>query len=29
MVYERNTRDRQSGDYYGRPNSNDYGRDFR
>jgi hypothetical protein len=29
MVYERNTRDRQSGDYYGRPNSQDYGRDFR
>ncbi|MET0372703.1 MAG: DUF2171 domain-containing protein [Rhizorhabdus sp.] len=29
MVYERYTRDRQSGDYYGRPNSQDYGRDFR
>jgi len=29
MVYERNTRDPQSGDYYGRPNSQDYGRDFR
>ena len=29
MVYERNTRDRQSGDYYGQPNSQDYGRDFR
>ncbi len=29
MVYERNTRDRQSGDYFGGPNSNDYGRDFR
>ncbi len=29
MVYERNTRDRQSGDYFGRPNSQDYGRDFR
>ncbi|SFO19665.1 DUF2171 domain-containing protein [Sphingomonas sp. OK281] len=29
MVYERNTRDPQSGDYFGRPNSQDYGRDFR
>ncbi|MCK8456451.1 DUF2171 domain-containing protein [Sphingomonas faeni] len=29
MVYERTTRDRQSGDYYGRPNSQDFGRDFR
>ena len=29
MVYERYSRDRQSGDYYGRPNSQDYGRDFR
>ena len=29
MVYERYTRDRQSGDYFGRPNSQDYGRDFR
>ncbi len=29
MVYERYTRDRQSGDFYGRPNSQDYGRDFR
>jgi len=29
MVYERYTRDRQSSDYYGRPNSQDYGRDFR
>lgn len=27
MVYERPTRDRQFGDYYGRPNSQDYGRD--
>lgn len=28
MAYERNSRDPNSGDYYGRPNSNDYGRDF-
>ena len=28
MGYERYTRDPNSGDYYGRPNSNDYGRDF-
>ncbi len=29
MVYERYTRDPNSRDYYGRPNSQDYGRDFR
>ncbi|MGU3392373.1 DUF2171 domain-containing protein [Sphingomonas sp. M1A8_2b] len=29
MAYERYTRDPNSGDYYGRPNSQDYGRDFR
>jgi len=28
MVYDRQTRDRHFGDYYGRPNSQDYGRDF-
>lgn len=28
MAYERPTRDRNQGDYYGRPNSQDYGRDF-
>ena len=29
MGYERYSRDPSSGDYYGRPNSNDYGRDFK
>jgi hypothetical protein len=29
MGYERYSRDPNSGDYYGRPNSNDYGRDFK
>ncbi|MES3152434.1 DUF2171 domain-containing protein [Sphingomonas faeni] len=29
MAYERYTRDPNSSDYYGRPNSQDYGRDFR
>ncbi len=28
MAYDRYTRDRHLGDYYGRPNSQDYGRDF-
>jgi len=29
LGYERYSRDRNSGDYYGRPNSQDYGRDFK